>query len=165
MHAVKYQAIVTPDGLVSSMAGPVEGSVGDWRLWKDCGLENIIRSFFQNVLVSEHLYLYGDAGYYGSFGIMGVFRAFPNTPLTSEQTSFNTHMLSLKITVEQGFGMVSQKWAYNSYRLGLQTGSSPVAGFYLVSVLFTNILTCLRQWNVVCMRFSCTPPLLSEYLR
>ena len=38
-HGVKYQGIVTPDGLISSLYGPDFGPVGDWKLWKECQIE------------------------------------------------------------------------------------------------------------------------------
>ena len=36
-HGIKYQGLVTPDGLISSLCGPEFGPVGDWKLWKECG--------------------------------------------------------------------------------------------------------------------------------
>lgn len=41
-HGIKYQGIVTPDGLITSLYGPRFGPEGDWKLWKDCKIELII---------------------------------------------------------------------------------------------------------------------------
>ncbi|RPA77541.1 hypothetical protein BJ508DRAFT_199898, partial [Ascobolus immersus RN42] len=32
-HGIRYQGIVTPDGLISSLAGPWRGPTGDWKMW------------------------------------------------------------------------------------------------------------------------------------
>ncbi len=85
VNAFKFQGIVTPDGLISSLAGPVEGSIGDWRLWKVCG-----HVLSQHVLCSECSYFHGYVDYYGSFRIMGEFCASSNVPLSQEQWCFNT---------------------------------------------------------------------------
>ncbi|KAG0123472.1 hypothetical protein HOY82DRAFT_495239, partial [Tuber indicum] len=42
--------------------------------------------------------------------------------------------------------------------------SSPVAAYYLVSTLITNIHTCLRGRNIVSDKFKCSPPSLHEYV-
>jgi hypothetical protein len=42
-HGIKYQAIVTPDGLVSSLAGPFMGPVNDWTIWRRSGVEDALR--------------------------------------------------------------------------------------------------------------------------
>jgi hypothetical protein len=33
LHAVKYQSILTPDGLISSLAGPYLGKEVDWLIY------------------------------------------------------------------------------------------------------------------------------------
>jgi hypothetical protein len=72
-------------------------------------------------------------------------------------------MSQLRISAEHGFGLILQLWKFNSFRYGLQQGISPVAAFYIVSVLLTNIYTCFRG-NVVSERFSISPPPHSLYL-
>ena len=84
-HGIKFQSIVTPDGLISSLYGPIFGPVGDWRMWKDCGIVDILRGLFTphvdvgvgaNVGINRDmdiLYLYGDPAYTLSYGIIGPF--------------------------------------------------------------------------------------------
>lgn len=43
LHGINYQAIVTPDGIVSSLTGPWPGSVSDWTMWKRSGVEQRLR--------------------------------------------------------------------------------------------------------------------------
>ncbi|RPA89502.1 hypothetical protein L873DRAFT_1652126, partial [Choiromyces venosus 120613-1] len=32
-HAIKFQGITTPDGLIASLGGPFEGKLSDWMVW------------------------------------------------------------------------------------------------------------------------------------
>ena len=57
-HAFKYQAIMTPNGLISYLGGPFEGRMGDWAAWKATGLEDIIRQLNDGVPPEEQAYLY-----------------------------------------------------------------------------------------------------------
>lgn len=61
-HGIKYQGIVTPDGLISSLYGPRLAPDGDWKLWKECGIEERLRALFNTP--GSLLYLYGDAAYF-----------------------------------------------------------------------------------------------------
>ncbi|KZZ93664.1 hypothetical protein AAP_02456 [Ascosphaera apis ARSEF 7405] len=64
-HYYKYQAVVTPDGLVSSLAGPVKGVRGDWALFHKSKIaDDIIEEFDSNsVPIGEELCLYEDPAY------------------------------------------------------------------------------------------------------
>jgi DDE superfamily endonuclease len=52
LHGNNYQAIVTPDGLVSSLTGPFMGPTNDWTMWRRSGCEEAIRE------VSSLFFLY-----------------------------------------------------------------------------------------------------------
>ena len=47
-HAIKFQAVTTPDGLMSHLAGPWEGRVGDYGMYLDSGLQDRLRAVNQN---------------------------------------------------------------------------------------------------------------------
>jgi DDE superfamily endonuclease len=42
VHGYKFQSIITPDGIISSLVGPIAGSRGDWFMFKDTGIEREI---------------------------------------------------------------------------------------------------------------------------
>ena len=44
LHGIQYQAITTPDCLISSLTGPYPGCTNDWAMWKRSGCENAIRT-------------------------------------------------------------------------------------------------------------------------
>jgi hypothetical protein len=47
-HGMNWQAVVTPDGLVSSLVGPYAGANNDWSMWKRSGCEEEIRKVMTN---------------------------------------------------------------------------------------------------------------------
>jgi hypothetical protein len=162
-HGFKYQGILTSDGILSSLAGPEEGSVGDWKMWKECGLEERLRTLFHQIPEEQRLYIYGDPAYSGGFGIIGAYKASVNRALTDDEKHFNKRMSQLRIAVEHAFGITQQQWMYNGFKYGLRLGASPVAGYYLVSTLLTNCLTCLRGSQITDL-FNLEPPTLEMYL-
>ena len=63
MHAFNYQAIVTPDGLLSSLMGLYIGKRGDLGMMQLSNLENYLRDMNQRRSIEERLFLYGDPAY------------------------------------------------------------------------------------------------------
>lgn len=119
---------------------------------------------FDEYTIEERLWLYGDPAYQGSYGIMGSYRAFANRPVTHIQKKFNRRMSKLRIAVEHGFALHQNLWTFNGFRLGLKIEQSPVAAYYVVAVLLSNIYTCLRG-NQTSKQFAMDPPSLEEYLK
>ena len=74
----------------------------------------------------------------------------------------NAIMSEVRVSVEHGFGKVMQNWSYIGFRNGLKIGLSPVGAYYMVSVLLTNIHTCLRG-SQTSAQFEINPPSLEEY--
>lgn len=162
-HAIKYQGIMTTDGIISSLIGPYEGKLGDWAVWHDSGVELILRQLYKHLPIDEQLYIYGDPAYTLSFAIMGAYKATVARGLTEEEKAQNAQMSSFRIAVEHGFGKVVNLWAFIAFRNGLKIGLSPVGSYYSLSVLLTNIHTCLRGSQVT-SQFNISPPSVEEYL-
>ena len=62
MHALKFQSIALPNGLIANLYGPVEGSCHDARMLKESRLLDSL----EEVAVSpagELLCIYGDPAY------------------------------------------------------------------------------------------------------
>ena len=161
-HGMKFQSIVTPDGLISSLYGPEMGPKGDWKLWEESGIEFILRGMFDE----RTLYLYGDPAYAPNYGILGPYRATGRHPLTSYQQAMNVKMSSYRIVVEWGFGNVLNQFTAAEWKRNQKIGISPIAANYVVSVLLYNCQTCLRGRNQISDRFNnrVTPPMLERYL-
>ncbi|KAK9236705.1 hypothetical protein V1525DRAFT_433514 [Lipomyces kononenkoae] len=96
---------------------------------------------------------------------MGPFKiSSSHSTLSPEDALFNVNMSGVRIAVEQLFGLVLNRWAFNGYKYGLRQMSTPVAGFYMVLVLLTNIQTCLEGTNEASLAFQCSRPSLDDYL-
>ncbi|RPA94495.1 hypothetical protein L873DRAFT_1830295 [Choiromyces venosus 120613-1] len=141
-HVFKFQSIVTPDGLLSSLIGPFPGPVGDWVIWRSSGIVEILHDLFEESGISEteRLYVYGDSAYTPAFGVMGPFLAHVNKLLTTEEEVANIVMSGLKL------------------------GLSPIAGYYMVATLLSNILLCISGGNQVSEKYHLLPLTVEEYL-
>jgi len=98
-----------------------------------------------------------------SYGIVSGYKATVGTPLNPVLKAMNAQMSSMRVSVEHGFGKTMSLWSFNGYKGGLKRGLSPVAGYFMVAVLLSNIHSCLYR-NETCDRFYCDPPSLSTYL-
>lgn len=76
-HGYKFQLVVTPDGLVSSLMGPFIGRRGDWRMVEDSGIVEKLREVNGGRRPAHALYLYGDPAYCTVYGIMGPYKNYP----------------------------------------------------------------------------------------
>lgn len=105
LHALKYQIIATPDGLLFS-SEPYNGRHHDGHIvselqlvrWADVSAKG---------LDGKQRYLYGNQAYGVSSAIISPFKG----NLISSQEECMNHMLSkYRVTVEWGIGMISMQW-------------------------------------------------------
>jgi hypothetical protein len=96
-HALKYQGLATPDGLVSSIYGPVIGKTGDYKLWMESELSERVRALTRHLPVNERLLIYGDGAYKG---LVGAKTAPPGGELSRKERQYNKAMSSFRISVE-----------------------------------------------------------------
>jgi DDE superfamily endonuclease len=158
-HGMNYQAIVTPDGLVSSIIGPFAGANNDWAMWKRSGCEEEIRQVMDG---HETLYIYRDPAYNASFGVACPFKhPQGRRHLTHAEQHFNKALSTVRIAVEQAFRDIQVQWTYTAFGKGLTAGAQPVAAQFIVAVLLTNCWVCLREPK---NRFLIDPINIEEYL-
>ncbi len=87
-HCVKYQHVMCPNGLVVHSFGPFHGRCHDSAMFRESGLENLLRNVFDNQ--GNQLALYGDGGYMQRPWLFTPFRRTQiNTP---ERQDYNTLM-------------------------------------------------------------------------
>lgn len=101
-HGYKYQAVVTPDGLVSSLMAPFVGRRGAWKMVECSGLVEKPRAVNGGRRPARALYLYGDPAYSTVYGIMGPYKNYPSRPQTPAQNKFNKAMSRLRIEENTG---------------------------------------------------------------
>jgi len=159
-HALKYQVLVTPDGIMRHVFGPVCGARHDQHMVHESGVLNWITS--HGCSATGHPYVcYADAGYAVAPGIM---RPFADEKLNIEHKAFNDIMSSVRICVEWEFGDIVAQWAAMNFKRTqvISNGSRP-GQQYIVAALLSNCRNCLRPAQTS-QYFNCAPPSLEDYI-
>ena len=139
VHALKFQAVVIPSGLVANLYGPVEGRRHDAGMLKESGLLNILQRRAVTP-TGAILCIYGDPAYPLRPHFMGPYR---DNPLTPQMREFDKAMSEVRVSVEWLFSDIAESFKFIDYKKNLKLGMNAVGKQYIVSVLFRNILTCL----------------------
>lgn len=114
-HALKFQAVNTPDGMIQHVAGPMEGRRHDWNLYIESGLEANLPRVLE--IEGERYRIYSDSGYSRRW-FMEV--PFQGANLTDAQKAFNTAMSKVRITVEWVFKKVKLYFATLDFKRKLK---------------------------------------------
>lgn len=159
-HGIKYQAITTPDGLISHLSGPYEGRYNDLTMLRESGLEDSLEGRYGE---RRTLFLFGDQAYKQCRYIIPPFSG-DHRVLSPRKRRFNDSLSSVRIAVENSFGLSQNLFLSNALHVELKKDWMPVASHYEVAVLLTNCFTCLRG-NLISRRFHIDPPSIEDYLR
>ena len=95
VHALKYQSVIFPNGIIMLMDGPYPGSRHDAGILRISGLGTLLERELRGT-DQRQLYLYGDCGYPDRPYLVCPYRG---SDLTPEQMMFNTTMSTLRISV------------------------------------------------------------------
>lgn len=162
-HGIKFQSVITPDGIIQCLYGPVPGSRTDAYLLSESGLIDRMRTHMSSLNISPY-YLFGDKGY-SMFDVLHLPYIGDQNTLTPTQRRFNYTMSSLRQCVEWGFGHVQTNWAFTDWKKSCKLGLNQVGTQYKMAIIFGNLLSCLRGHNQTSLFYSCEPPSIEEYLR
>ena len=134
---MKFQGVVTPDGLLADLWGPVLGTRHDNYLLAQSGLMQKVAMHFNSP--SGHPYcLYGDPAYGLSDRLICPYSAVTHGPLTPEMVDFNKGMCHCRVTVEWGFKEMTGKWSSVNMKPQQKLLLSPVGVQYKVATLLSN---------------------------
>lgn len=158
-HGLKFQSVVTPNGLIANLYGPMPGRRHDSALLTASGLMDHMEANF-NLPDGTALCLYGDPAYPRRPHLE---RPHRGNQLTEQQQDENTAMSGVRQAVEWQFGKVVALWAFLDFHKNLKLFLSPVAKMYKLGALLTNCHCCL-EGNQVSQYFRVLPPTLEEYL-
>ena len=123
VHAMKYQSVVTPNGMIANLFGPIEGRRHDSGMLRDSNLLDEL-SLFSFSTIREPLCICGDSAYPLRFHLQGPFRR--GVQLTQEQLAYNTAMSKLRVAVEWVFGDIKTYFAFLDFKKKLKIGLSAV---------------------------------------
>ncbi|XP_078365964.1 uncharacterized protein LOC144650181 [Oculina patagonica] len=158
VHALKFQSVTLPNGLVAHLYGPVEGKKHDAAMLKDSHLlEEMERDAFSPT--GEAMCVYGDPAYPLRIHLQQPFR---QVPLTAPMEQFNKSMSSVRSSVEWIFGDIIGSFKFLDFKKNLKIGLSAVGQQYVVGTLLRNALTCLYG-NTTATFFNLETPSLEEY--
>ena len=137
VHALKFQGLTTPNGLIANLAGPYEGKKHDASLLA----ESEILEDLSNLRGTrgEEVCIYGDAAYPMHPSLIAP---FPTRNLTPEQAAFNLGMSKVCQAVEWSFGKVIQQFAFLDLKKKLKLNLQPLGKYYIVGTILTNCHTC-----------------------
>ena len=158
MHALKFQSVVAPNGLIANLFGPVEGKRHDSGMLADSGLLNALSqySFTRN---GDPLCLYGDPAYPLRVHLQSGFKG---ANLTQLQRDWNKSMSEVRVAVEWIFGDIVNYFKFLDFKKNLKVGLSPVAKMYIVCALLHNARNCLYG-SITSTYFQLQPPIIEEY--
>lgn len=157
-HAFDYQAVMTPDGIIWQLFGPVAARHTDSWMVITSHLHDIIHDFCWDE-DGQQYFVYADQGYAGNT----PFLLAPFPVPTKLQEKVNRRWSAQRVSIEWEFGRVTQLFQGLDHRRLQKTLKSLVGVWYPVCVLLTNCVNCLYGCQVS-QYFQCSPPSLEQYL-
>lgn len=158
-HCLKYQSVVCPDGIITSLLGPFKGNRHDAGILRESNLYNQLSAKVKLNDDSKYV-LYGDPAY----PIRELLICpFSTRNLSNEQLQFNKSMSPLRQGVEWAFGKVISEFAFLDFKKNQKLLLQDLGTMYKVGVLLTNCHTCLYG-SQCSMYFDVDPVSLEQYL-
>ena len=96
VHAIKFQSVVCPNGIIANLFGPVEGRRHDSAMLQMSGLLDQLEQHSHSP-EGEPLCLYGDPAYPHRVHLQCPFPRRPD--LTQDQLAFNESMSQVRISI------------------------------------------------------------------
>ena len=112
VHAIKFQSIAAPSGLVANLFGPVEGKRHDSGMLARSGVLNQLQRFSLDTN-GNPLCIYGDPAYPLRLHLQGPFRGAELTPI---QHAWNESMSEVRVSVEWIFGDIINYFKFLDFK-------------------------------------------------
>ena len=163
VHALKFQSLALPNGLIGNLFFAVEGRRHDTGMLKDSGLLNILEKVAYSP-AGNVLCIYGDPSYPLHPHLMAPYTVGEVAMFTPNIQAFNGAMSSFMVSVEWLFGDVLDSFKFLDFKNNLKMGLGAVGKYYIVAALFQNTLTCLYGNNTYFHILSTFPPTVHNCL-
>ena len=122
VHAIKFQSIVAPNGLIANLHGPVVGKRHDSGMLAESGLLGDLQQYSYSP-DGQPLCVYGDPAYPISVHMQ---RSVSGPELTRIQKEYNTAMSRVRVSVEWVFVDIANYFAFVDFKKKLKIGLSAV---------------------------------------
>lgn len=109
-HALKYQSVVAPDGIIIHLSGPFLGTRHDSFILQQSQLLEAASPYL--TIDSKHYVFYGDPAYGQQDHVVVPFKG---VSLSNDQQEFNKRMSKVRVCVKWGFSKVARYWAFLDY--------------------------------------------------
>ena len=159
-HAIKFQSVVVPDGLVMHLSGPYPGLMHDAAMLRFSGLLVDMETSLVDDDDTDFI-LYGDAGYPITSQLLVPYKEIHPT---EEQVEFNRQMSGHRIIVEWAFGQVLANFAFTDFKKNIRLYSQRPGQVYAAAMLLNNCKICLRGTSAAAQKYALPPPTIGEYL-
>ena len=159
VHAIKFQSIAAPSGLVANLFGPVEGKRHDSGMLARSGVLNQLQRFSVDTNGTP-LCIYGDPAYPLRLHLQGPFRGAGLTPI---QHAWNESMSEVRVSVEWIFGDIINYFKFLDFKTKtLKIGLSAVGKMYVTCALLHNARVCCYG-STTSDYFDVSPPEIGDY--
>ena len=159
VHAIKFQSIVTPSGMIANLYGPVEGRRHDSGMLAMSGLLDELETYSFSP-TGQPLCIYGDPAYPYRVHLQCPFAR--RAVLLPEEQAFNQSMSQVRASVEWVFGDIVNYFKFTDFKKNLKIGLSAVGKLYIACALLRNAMTCLYG-NSTSTYFGLQPPNLYQH--
>ncbi|XP_077555345.1 uncharacterized protein LOC144169840 [Haemaphysalis longicornis] len=156
-HALKYQSIMCPNGMICQLNGPYIGSRHDSSILRKSRTYEKLEKLVQG----HNFCLYGDPAYPLRPLLL---KPYGTTNITPSQYAFNKRMSTVRQAVEWGFGKIAGLFAFLDFRKNQKLRRQKVARMYKVAAILANCHTSMYG-SQVSQYFGVEPPQLEDYLR
>ena len=157
VHALNFQSVVTPNGLIANLFGPVEGRRHDSGMLAMSGLLPQLQNMSPT---GQAMCIYGDPAYPHRIHIQCPFAH--RQVLSPAEQACNESMSKERVSVEWVFGGVVKYYKFTDFKKNLKIGLNAVRKTYIICALLRNALTYLYG-NNTSRFFGVKPPPLEEY--
>lgn len=154
-HAVKFQSLIAPSGIIIHWAGPWRGPRHDSFIFNHSNLALLLESRLN--FPDRKFYVYADKGY----GYLENLHT-PNRNAAGELE--NIEMARVRIAVEWGFSKLYSNFAFIDYKKNLKIYKQNIGVMINAAAILINVHTCLYG-SEVSSYFKQKPPKIEEYLQ
>ncbi|XP_068692273.1 uncharacterized protein [Montipora foliosa] len=137
VHAIKFQSVVAPNGLIANLFGPVEGRRHDSGMLAMSGLLPMLETYSVSS-TGQPLCLYRDPAYPLRVHLQGPFKG-----AALQQEAFNVSMSKVRVSVEWVFGDILEYFSFLDFKKDLKVGLSAIGKMYVICALLRNAHSCV----------------------
>lgn len=161
LHALKYQSVDLPNGMICDMTKAFSGRRSDLRTLAQSNINGRLRDVQLGNAVQFKAY--GDSIFPILSHVRRKHKNNPNTPAQSEQ---NRVMKKGRVTVEWDYGRITELWGYVDWKKNCKIlgHGANISKVYIVCALLSNMHCCLYG-SETSDYFNCAPPNLNDYMR